>query len=334
MPELATDTAVRTVPLKYGEAINRALDRVLAQVPETLVYGEDVAKPGGVFGVTRGLRKRFGDRVFDTPISEAAILGSAVGAALLGRRPIVEIMWADFSLVALDQLVNQAANARYVSRGAAPAPIVVRTQQGNAPGACAQHSQCLEAFFLHTPGLRVVMPWTAQDAYDAILAAVYSDDPVIVIENRTLYLGEKVDVTLDGPPKPVGWSHHRRHGGDLTVVSWGAVTQQALTACETLADTGVEADVIELTWLNPVDMTAVLDSVARTRKLAVVHEANLTGGFGAEVLARVAEAGVRLDAPPVRIGTPDTPIPAAPTLATALVPAAPAIAESLARLAG
>lgn len=335
MPDLSPGqpaTAVKTLPLRYGEAINAALVRVLTEVPETLLYGEDVAKPGGVFGVTRGLRRRFGDRVFDTPISEAAILGSAVGAALMGARPIVEIMWADFSLVALDQLVNQAANARYVSRGTAPAPIVVRTQQGNAPGACAQHSQCLEALFLHTPGLRVVMPWTAQDAHDAVVTAVHSDDPVIVIENRTLYLGDKADVTVGGEPKPMGWSHLRRSGHDVTVVSWGAITRRVLEAAEQLAGDGVAAEVVELTWLNPVDLDVVIASLSRTRRLVVVHEANVTGGFGAEIVARVLEAGVRLDAPPVRIGTPDVRMPAAPVLAEALVPSAEQIAAKIAGL--
>lgn len=327
----AESPAPETRRLKYGEAVNAALVRLLAEVPETLLYGEDVGEPGGVFGVTRGLRRRFGDRVFDTPISEAAILGSAVGAALMGARPIVEIMWADFSLVALDQLVNQAANARYVSRGTAPAPIVVRTQQGNAPGACAQHSQSLEALFLHVPGLRLAMPRTPQDAHDALVTAVYADDPVIVVENRTLYFGDKADVRLGEPPRTMGWSHVRRPGRDVTVVSWGAVTDQVLAAAGTLAAEGIEAEVVELTWLDPVDMDTVLASVARTGKLAVVHEANVTGGFGGEIITRVAEAGVRLDVAPRRIGAPDVRIPAAPVLAEALLPSAGHIA---ARIAG
>ncbi|RAY11598.1 acetoin dehydrogenase [Actinomadura craniellae] len=324
-----------TRKLKYGEAVNAALVRLLAELPETLLYGEDVAKPGGVFGVTRGLRRRFGDRVFDTPISEAAILGSAVGAALMGARPIVEIMWADFSLVALDQLVNQAANARYVSRGTAPAPIVVRTQQGTAPGACAQHSQSLEALFLHVPGLRLVMPRTAQDAYDALVSAVHSPDPVIVVENRTLYFGDKAEVELGGAARPMGWSQLRRPGRDVTVVSWGKVTGEVLAAAESLAAGGIDAEVIELTWLNPVDMDAVLASVARTRRLAVVHEANVTGGFGAEVVARVAESGVSLDAAPLRVGAPDVRIPAAPALVGGLLPGAASIAAQIAgRISG
>lgn len=332
-PALGADSTA-TMALKYGEAVNAALVRALTEIPETLFYGEDVALPGGVFGVSRGLRRRFGNRVFDTPISESAILGSAVGAALMGRRPIVEIMWADFSLVAFDQLVNQVANARYVSRGEAPAPIVVRTQQGAAPGSCAQHSQSLEALFLHVPGLRVVMPWTQQDAYDALLAAVYSDDPVIVIENRTLYAGAKAEVIVGDTPRPIGWSTPRRSGGDVTVATWGAMTGRVLQAAELLASDGIEIEVIELTWLNPLDLSQVQNSLRRTGKLAVVHEANLTGGFGAEVVARIAEAGIPLSAPPLRVGTPDVRLPAAPVLADALVPSPDHIAAELGKLVG
>ncbi len=317
-----------TAKLSYGKAANAALRHLLGADPRVLVYGEDVAEPGGVFGVTRGLRKEFGpDRVFDTPISESAILGSAIGAALMGRRPVVEIMWADFSLVALDQLVNQAANARYVSRGRAPAPIVVRTQQGNAPGACAQHSQCLEAFFLHTPGLRVVMPSTPQDAYDALLTAGQVEDPVIVIENRTLYAGAEAEVRLHSEPRPMGWYTRHRCGDDLTVVTWGAMTHRVLQAADRLD--GASVDVLEMVWLNPFDTAAVQDSVERTGRLAVVHEANRTAGFGAETVARVVESGVRLIAPPVRIATPDVRMPAAPSLATAVVPSVDAITEQL-----
>ncbi|MER7504481.1 transketolase C-terminal domain-containing protein [Nonomuraea pusilla] len=306
--------------LSYGEAVNAALHRLMEELPETLVYGEDVGVPGGVFGVTRGLRRQFGDRAFDTPISEAAILGSAVGAAMMGRRPIVEIMWADFSLVALDQIVNQAANVRYVSGGRMAAPLTIRTQQGNAPGACAQHSQCLEALFLHVPGLRVCMPSTPQDAYDLLVTAVHCDDPVLVVENRTLYFGAKEPVVVDGPVRPVGGARTRRAGSDVTVVTWGAMTHRVLEAAEELAREGVEAEVLETPWLNPFDTGAVVESARRTGRLAVVHEANVTGGFGAEVVARVAGAGVPLAAPPLRVGAPDLRMPAAPVLAQAVVP--------------
>ncbi|GAA5071802.1 pyruvate/2-oxoglutarate/acetoin dehydrogenase E1 component [Thermocatellispora tengchongensis] len=312
--------------LGYGEAVNAALHRLMEELPETLVYGEDVGVPGGVFGVTRGLRKSFGARVFDTPISEAAILGSAVGAAMMGRRPIVEIMWADFSLVALDQIVNQAANVRYVSAGRLTAPLTIRTQQGNAPGACAQHSQCLEALFLHVPGLRVCMPSTPQDAYDLLVTAVHCDDPVLVIENRTLYFGARQEVTVGGPVPPMGGVRVRHPGSDVTVVTWGAMTWRAVEAAELLAGEGIGVEVVETPWLNPFDTEAVVAAAGRTRRLAVVHEANVTGGFGAEVVARVAQAGVPLLAPPIRIGAPDVRMPAAPVLAQALLPDADRIA--------
>ncbi len=314
------------VALTYAEAINHALARALTDRPETLLYGEDVAVPGGVFGVTRGLRKRFGERVFDTPISESAILGSALGAALMGRRPIVEIMWIDFSLVAFDQIANQLANVRYVSRGELSAPVTIRTQQGSAPGACAQHSQNLEALFLHIPGIRVCLPSTAQDAYDLLLSAIYCDDPTIVIENRTLYAGAKEPVRLDGPIAPIGGSRSRRTGTEVTVVTWGAVTDRVLAAAEA---SGVDADVIEAVWLNPFDFAAVQASVARTGRLLVVHEANVTGGFGGEVVARVMESGATLRVPPRRLGVPDSRLPAAPSLVAALVPQVDTIAMAL-----
>jgi acetoin:2,6-dichlorophenolindophenol oxidoreductase subunit beta len=323
----------QTVTVNYSGAVNAALRRCLAEVPETLLYGEDVAKPGGVHGVTRGLWKEFGDRVFDTPISESAILGTAVGAAMMGRRPIVEIMWADFFLVALDQMINQAANVRYVSEGRLTAPLVVRTQQGNSPGACAQHSQNLEALLLHAPGLRVAIPSTPQDAYDIMVSAVYCDDPVVVIDNRTLYFGEKREIVTGLAPAAIGGSHVRRAGPAATVVTWGAITHRVLEAADRLAGQIPGVTVIETPWLNPFDTETVVESVARTGgKLAVIHEANTTAGFGAEVVTRVAEAGA-LRHRPVRIAVPDTRIPAAPELAAALIPDAERISAALSGLA-
>jgi pyruvate/2-oxoglutarate/acetoin dehydrogenase E1 component len=320
--------------LSYGGAVNAALRRVLTEVPETLLYGEDVGKPGGVFGVTRGLKREFGDRVFDTPISESAILGSALGAAMLGRRPIVEIMWADFSLVALDQIVNQIANTRYISRGAVSASLVIRTQQGTGPGACAQHSQCLEAFFLHTPGIRVVMPSTAQDAFDAVLTATHSEDPVLIVENRNLYLGDKVEVIVDAAVPPMGGSVVRRTGDAVTVLSWGSMTRRTEAAAAAAAAQGVGTEVIEARWLNPLDLAPVLNSVRRTGRLIVVHEANVTGGFGGEIVAQVAESGVTLLAPPMRLGLPDIRVPAAPTLADSVIPDKDGVFEAILKLAG
>lgn len=321
-----------TVKLNVGGAVNAALARCLDEMPETLLYGEDVGLPGGVFGVSRGLQKRFGDRVFDTPISETAMLGAAVGAASFGRRPIVEIMWIDFSLVAFDQIVNQAANVRYVSEGRTRAPLTIRTQQGNAPGACAQHSQNLEALLLHVPGIRVCMPRTAQDAYDLVLSSVACDDPTVVIENRTLYAEAKQEVTINGDILPIGGCRHRREGDAVTVVTWGAVTTRVLDAVDRLADDGIRADVLEMVWLNPFDHAAVLESVRRTGRLLVVHEAARTGGFGGEVVARVVEAGAPLVAPPRRLGLDDSRIPAAVQLAAALLPQTDQIESALREL--
>jgi pyruvate/2-oxoglutarate/acetoin dehydrogenase E1 component len=318
----------------FARAVNLALRRALSQTPQTILYGEDVGVPGGVFGVTRGLRKEFGERVFDTPISESAILGSAVGAALVGLRPIVEVMWADFSLVALDQLVNQAANVRYVSRGRLTAPITVRTQQGTGPGACAQHSQSLEALFAHIPGLQVCMPATVQDAYDLLLAGIYSDDPTIVIENRGFYHKLSQELVSAGDIQPVGGARLRRSGEDLTIATWGAMQYRVLEAAEQLDTLGIRAEVIDMRWLRPLDTASVRESVARTGRLMVVHEAHRFMGLGAEIVADVVESGVALKAPPSRVGVPDVRIPAAPTLLDAVLPSVAGIVAQARRTVG
>lgn len=317
----------------YAESVNAALARALEERPETLLYGEDVGIPGGVFGVTKGLRKRFGERVFDTPISESAILGSAVGASMFGRRPIVEIMWADFALVALDQIVNQASNVRYISRGALTAPLTIRMQQGNSPGACAQHSQSLEALFAHVPGLRVCMPTTIQDAHDLLLSAIWCDDPTIVIENRTLYHAAKETLQLGAPIEPIGGSAVRRAGKDLTVVTWGAMQHKVLAAADTAAAEGISVEVIDARWIRPFDVDGVLSSVQRTRRLIVAHEAHITGGVGAEVVAQILEHGADLRTPPVRLGSLDSRIPAAVHLAEQVLPGADTILDAIRRVA-
>jgi pyruvate dehydrogenase E1 component beta subunit len=278
-----------------------------------------------VFGVTKGLLVEFGDRIFDTPISESAILGSAVGAAMMGLRPVVEVMWADFSLVALDQMVNQAANARYVSRGTLQVPLVMRTQQGALPGACAQHSQSLEAIFCHIPGLRVAVPATAQDAYDLLLASIACDDPVVFIEHRALYNGPREKVVVGGPVPAMGGAVIRVEGDDVTVVTWGTMVHSVLAASQQLSVSGIGTEVVDLRWLNPFDSDLVVASVKKTGRLVIVHEANRTGGFGAEVIARVAESAAPLRSPPRRLGLPDTRIPAAPILLDALIPSVESI---------
>ena len=325
----------RVESLTYARAVNAALDRALATWPAAFTYGEDLAKPGGVFGVTRGLQERHGaSRVFDTPISETAMLGAAVGAAMVGARPIVEIMWMDFTLVALDQIVNQAANVRYVSAGAMSAPLTIRTQQGVLPGSCAQHSQNLEAFFAHVPGLRVGLPMTPQDAYDMLLAAVACDDPVLIIEHRGLYHGESVPVTVDGPIAPIGGARRCRDGDAVTVLTWGASLPTVLAAADQLAAEGIDCDVLDARWVAPMDWPAVYASVTRTRRLLIVHEANLTGGFGAEVAARVQEQCFgQLAAPVRRLATADLRMPAAPHLQAAAVPDVAAVVAAVRGLA-
>lgn len=319
--------------LNYVEAVNAALHRSMREMPDTLLFGEDVAIPGGVFGATRGLARDFGKRVFDTPISESAILGGAVGAAIRGKRPIVEIMWADFSLVALDQLINQAANVRYVSNGRLSAPITVRTQQGHLAGSCAQHSQCLEAIFAHIPGLRVCMPSTPADAFSMLLTAVATDDPVIVIEHRGLYIGDRASVDIDAPVDPLGGAVIRRPGTDATIVSWGAMLHTVLEAAELLSAAGIEVEVIDPRWIAPLDIDTVIASVERTNRVAIVHEANTTGGFGAEVAARIAESAFyHLDAPLLRVGLTDSRVPSAPHLQAALYPNPDSIVTAVSKL--
>jgi len=316
--------------LTFVQAVNAALDRALRDDPNVIVFGEDVGLPGGIFGATKGLKDRYGDRVFDMPISEAAILGSAIGAAQHGMRPVAEIMWSDFSLVAFDQIANQASNTRYVSNGTITAPLTIRMQQGVLAGSCAQHSQSLEALFAHLPGIRVCMPSTPQDAYDLLLTAIACDDPTIVIENRAMYFTEKATITTENKVSSIGGAAVRRSGTDVTMVSWSRMVNECLASAKILAERGIEAEVVDLRWLNPLDMDTVLASVAKTSRLVVVHEANLTGGFGAEIAARGAELGFcHLDRPVERIGAPDLRIAAAPHIQAAVIPQAMSIADRI-----
>lgn len=320
--------------MTYVDAVNLALRHALEEDPDVLVFGEDVAIPGGVFGATRELRDQFGDRVFDTPISESAILGAALGASLMGMRPVAEIMWIDFSLVAVDQLVNQAANVRYVSEGRLTAPMTVRTQQGVLPGSCAQHSQSLEAMYAHIPGLIVGMPATPADAYHMLRQGIAADDPTLIIENRGFYRALKAAVDTSEAPAGIGSAHVVREGNDLTVVAWGSMVHQARTAAERL-DGELSIEVIDLRWISPWDKETVIESVKKTGHLVVAHEANLQGGFGAEVAAYVAsEAWSHLKAPPQRLGLPNLRMPAAPHLQAAVVPDADAIARTAVGIVG
>jgi 2-oxoisovalerate dehydrogenase E1 component len=315
----ATADGADAVELSYVEAVNAALRDELAARPEVVVFGEDVGHAGGIFGASRNLQRDFGaDRVFDTPIAEAAILGSAVGAAMCGLRPVAEIMWGDFSLVALDQLFNQAANVRYISRGGCSAPLVVRMQQGATPGSCAQHSQSLETLFAHIPGLRVGLPATPQDAYDMLRAAVGHPDPCVIIEARALYQQRGPVARRDAGE--IGGATLRRKGRDAAIVCWGTAVGHALAAADALAASGREVAVLDLRWLSPID-DAAIDAVTAAcgGRVVVAHEANLTGGMGAEIVARLMERhGARLGVR--RVGTPDSRIPASPVLQQALLP--------------
>jgi 2-oxoisovalerate dehydrogenase E1 component len=343
-PATARDHVVRDVavvrpPVRAGGAetsyvlaVNAALRDELTERPEVVVFGEDVGVAGGVFGATRRLQSDFGAaRVFDTPIAESSILGAAIGLAMQGFRPVVEIMWADFMLVAFDQLVNQAANMRYISRGEVTLPLVVRTQQGVTPGSCAQHSQSLEALLAHIPGLRVGLPATPQDAYSMLRAAIAEDDPCILIESRALYQ-EKGPLVPEADPT-IGGARTHGEGSDAAIITWGRMTNAALAAADTLSAEGISSTVVDLRWLSPLDEQAIGEAVDRCGRVLVVHEANLTGGFGAEVAARIGDDFfTSLDAPVQRLASPDVRYPSAPGLQDALLPNSGAIVTAVKRL--
>lgn len=322
-----------TPTLSYIQAVQHGLRWSLEALDDTVIFGEDVAVPGGPFGATKNLHRDFGsDRIFDTPISETAFLGMALGAAMTGLRPIAEIMYADFMFVAMDQLVNQIANTRYVSRGTYGAPLVIRTQQGYSSGSCAQHSHSIEAYIAHTPGLRLAVPSTADDAYQLLRAAVASDDPVVVAEARMLYPA-KGEVRLDVPVEPIGGGRITRAGSDITVVAWSRMAVAALEAAEELAAEGIDVEVVDPRWLAPLDFDLIAASVRKTGRLVVAHEANLTGGFGAEIAARAAdECFSDLRAPIGRVGAPDVPTPAAPALQAVVIPSAADVVAAVRRV--
>jgi pyruvate/2-oxoglutarate/acetoin dehydrogenase E1 component len=330
---MQSDSAVTVeTELRYIQAVNAALRWSMENVPESIIFGEDVAIPGGPFGSSKGLYEDFGDkRIFDTPISEQGFLGMALGAAMTGLRPIVEIMYVDFAFVGMDQIVNQIATAHYASNGTYRAPLVIRSQQGYSIGSCAQHSHSAEAYFAHTPGLRIAIPSTPNDVYQMLRTAVLSDDPVIVLEARQLYADKGV-VELDSPVEKMGGSRVVRPGKDVTIVTWGTMVGKALIAATELSADGVEAEVIDLRWLAPLDMGPVIQSLKQTGRVVIAHEANLTGGFGAEIAARIGEESFGdLRAPVLRIGAPDVHMPAAPALQTAVIPEAADIVRAVRR---
>jgi pyruvate dehydrogenase E1 component beta subunit len=311
---------------RYARAINKALGDALEADRAVMVMGEDIAEAGGSFKATRGLLERFGPlRVRDTPISEAGIVGAAVGAALTGMKPVVEIMFMDFVTLAMDALVNQAAKIRFMFGGQASVPMVVRLPHGGGLNAGPQHSQCLEAWFAHVPGLKVVCPATVEDAYTLLRAAIEDPDPVIFVENKALY-GMSGDLPDDVAPARLGEARVAREGEDLTLVTYGASLFNCLKAADGLAGENISAEVIDLRSLQPWDKAAVLESVAKTNRAVVVHEAVRSFGAGAEIAATIGEEGFDdLDAPVGRVGAPFMPVPFARTLEARFIPDADAI---------
>ena len=318
--------------LNFSRAVNKALGDALVADPTVILLGEDIAEAGGSFGATRGLLDRFGPgRVIDTPISEAAIAGAAVGAAMSGLKPVVEIMFMDFSTLVMDAMVNQAAKARFMFGSQCSVPMVLRTPHGGGLSAGPQHSQCLEAWFAHVPGLKVVVPSDAASAYGLLRAAIDDPDPVIFVENKALY-ASKAEVADDAGALPIGKASIARSGRDATIVAYGAAVQWALESAELLAGRGIEAEVIDLLSIQPWDEAAVLESLSRTHRLVVAHEAVEAFGVGAEIVARMADVGFdELDGPIVRVASPFMPIPFAKSLETAYRPNANTIVAAVLR---
>jgi len=299
--------------MTYVEASREAVREAMRADPSVWCVGEDLGR-GSVFGQYLGLQEEFGpDRVTDTPISEAGIMGAAFGAAMVGTRPIVEMRFSDFALCATDELVNQIAKARFMFGGQSRAPMVIRKPIGMWRSSAAQHSQSLESWYVHVPGLVVVCPATPQDNYSMMKAAIACDDPVVYLEHKNIWAMEgEVDTAHE---VAFGKAAIRREGADATIVSWSHKANEALEAAETLAAQGIDAEVIDLRSLWPWDKTAVIASVRRTGRLLVAHESVAVGGFGAEVLASVAEhAFDALKAPPVRLGAPRSLVAYAPNL--------------------
>ena len=302
------------------ESIRTTLAEEMRADERVVVLGEDVAE-GGPWGATAGLAEEFGvERVRNTPISEAAICGVAIGLAQSGMRPVVEIMFVDFVTLALDQLVNQAAKAHFMSGGQLSAPLVLRTQGGAGQRGGAQHSQSLEAWLTHVPGLKVVMPSTAADAAGLLRSAIADPNPVVYIENKTLYF-RREEIADGVPDVPLGRARVARPGRDVTVVTLSRLVPEALAAAEELAAEGIEIEVIDPRTLVPLDLESIVASVGRTHRLVVAHEAVVHSGFGAEIVAQVQAAAFdELDAPIERVGAPFAPIPFSPPLEDAYLP--------------
>jgi pyruvate/2-oxoglutarate/acetoin dehydrogenase E1 component len=321
--------------LTYLEAIREALFEEMRRDPKVFVLGEDVGPYGGAFGVTQGLADEFGEmRVIDTPISESAIVGVSIGAALRGYRPVAEMQFADFISCGFDQIVNQAATLRYRYGGRAAVPIVVRAPSGGNVGGGLYHSQNPEAWFAHRPGLKVVAPSTAYDAKGLLKAAIRDDNPVIYFEHKFLYRRAKGPVPEGDAIVPIGEAAIRREGDDISLVTYGAMVTPALEAADRLSKDGVETEVIDLRTLMPFDRGAILRSVEKTNRVLIVHEDVRTLGIGAELSAVIVEERFEhLDAPVMRVTYPDTHPPFSHVLEAANLPDVEKIMEALRKLA-
>jgi pyruvate/2-oxoglutarate/acetoin dehydrogenase E1 component len=322
----------------FAAAINSALDVALGSDPNVFLLGEDISDPGGgVYNITKGLSTKYGEhRVRDTPISESAIIGAATGAALAGKRPVAEIMIMDFLGVCLDQLANHAAKLRYMTGGQAHVPLVVRMSAGAGVQFGAQHSELLEAWLIHTPGLKVVMPSTPADAKGLLLSAIFDDDPVVFIEPTLLYFGAAKEEVPDGDVRvPLGRANIAREGSSITLISYGLHVHTCLAAAAQLSESGIDVEVIDLRSLVPLDIDTVLASVSKTRRAVVVHEAVGRAGFGAELSSLIHEALFKELAGPVRRVTgADTPVPFAKPLETAFIPTADTVAAAARQMCG
>ncbi len=323
-----TNTTMREI--SYLEAVREAMSQEMRKNQDVFILGEDIGVYGGAFGVTRGMIEEFGpERVRNTPISEAAIAGGAVGAALTGMRPILELQFSDFITIAMDQLVNQAAKTRYMFGGKGKVPLVVRTPAGSGTGAAAQHSQSLEAWMAHIPGLKVVQPSTAYDAKGLLKAAMDDDNPVIFYEHKLLYktIGE---VPEEQYSIPLGKADVKRSGKDVTIVATAIMVHKALEAAKELEAEGIDVEIIDPRTLVPLDEETIIESVKKTGKCIVVHEAVKRGGYGGEIASMIAESEAfdYLDAPIKRLGGLAVPIPYNPTLEKAVIPQVPDIIEA------
>ncbi len=322
--------------LTYAEAIREAMSQEMRRDDSVVFIGEDIGAYGGAFGVSKGMLAEFGpERVRDTPISETAIVGCGVGAAMAGLRPVVEIMFSDFLAVAMDQVVNQAAKARFQFGGQFTVPLVIRAPSGSGTGAAEQHSQSLEAWFVHTPGIKVVTPSTPADAKGLLTTAMRDPNPVLFLEQKLLYR-VKGDVPEGDYAIPFGQAAVRREGKDVAVISYGRMVARCLEAAAALAAEGIETEVVDLRSLSPLDKVAIIQTAKKCGRVLIVHEACLTGGVGAEIAATIvdSEAFFFLDAPVKRLCGLDTPIPYSRTLEDSVVPQTAGIADALRGLCG